>query len=217
MYTLMIKTHNVTGLKYLCKTANDDIYGYLGSGKHWKRHLRKHGRDVHTDVIFQTENIDTFKTECLRYSDELNVVESKEWANLIPETGLDGGTTHNNPYWLVGFKHSEESRKKIGEGAKGRKTKGFLGKKHTEETKQKMRKPKGPQTLEHRKKNSEAHKGLKLNLTNEGRESHSKTMSGMLKKKYECSYCGKIGNAGQIARYHKNCMEMPGWNKKLKQ
>ena len=39
MYTLMIKTHNITGLKYLCKTVNSEPHKYMGSGKYWKKHF----------------------------------------------------------------------------------------------------------------------------------------------------------------------------------
>ena len=64
----MIKTHNKTGLKYLCKCTNRDPYKYKGSGVYWKRHLKEHGRDITTEVIFQTEDLDEFNSICLRYS-----------------------------------------------------------------------------------------------------------------------------------------------------
>ena len=35
MYRLLLKTHNQTGLKYLCKTENEDYINYPGSGKYW--------------------------------------------------------------------------------------------------------------------------------------------------------------------------------------
>lgn len=40
------------------------------------------------------------------------------------------------PAWNKGLKYSDETKRKIGEASRGRKT--FLGKKHTEKTKQKM-------------------------------------------------------------------------------
>lgn len=41
MIHLYIKTHNTTGLKYFGKTTKDP-YKYLGSGKHWRAHLKIH-------------------------------------------------------------------------------------------------------------------------------------------------------------------------------
>ena len=51
---LYIKTHNKTGLKYLGKTTKKDQHKYKGSGKYWLKHIRKHGYDVTTEIIFQT-------------------------------------------------------------------------------------------------------------------------------------------------------------------
>lgn len=50
MIYLYIKTHNKTGLKYLGQTKNDP-YDYYGSGKYWKLHLQKHGKDISTQVL----------------------------------------------------------------------------------------------------------------------------------------------------------------------
>lgn len=45
---LYVKTHNITGKKYLGKTTRDDYHEYPGSGKIWKKHLKKHGYDYST-------------------------------------------------------------------------------------------------------------------------------------------------------------------------
>jgi hypothetical protein len=86
---LYVKTHNVTGLKYLGKTTKDPLK-YTGSGKYWLKHLKKHGNDVTTEVIFTTNSIEKFKEFSINYSIQNNIVESKEWANLILETGSGG-------------------------------------------------------------------------------------------------------------------------------
>lgn len=100
-HKLMIKTHNITGLKYLCytKTDGDTYANYKGSGVLWKKHLKKHGDDITTELIYESENYDDFKKVALQKSDEFNVVESNEWANLRPESG-DGGDTVSNRMWI---------------------------------------------------------------------------------------------------------------------
>lgn len=37
---LMIKQHEITGLKYLCKTTRKDPLKYNGSGRYWKPHIK---------------------------------------------------------------------------------------------------------------------------------------------------------------------------------
>lgn len=89
IYYLYKKTHNITGLKYLGKTYKDP-FKYSGSGKYWLRHLKHHGNDVTTDIIFQTRCLEEFKQYSIAYSLEHNIVESSDWANLIIETGSGG-------------------------------------------------------------------------------------------------------------------------------
>jgi len=114
--TLYIATHNITGLKYFGKsslfhTKEDLQRSYKGSGTYWKRHLKEHGRDVSME-IFGTFNIDEVVEIALSFSRENDIVNSKEWANLILENGLDGRET--------GYSHTEDVKKKIGQKSKGR-------------------------------------------------------------------------------------------------
>ena len=113
---LYVKTHNKTGLKYLGKTISNDPHLYQGSGTIWKRHIKKHGYDVTTEILLETDNPEELKEVGIYYSNLWNIVESKDFANLIPETG-DGGAMP----WSV------ESRQKVSKANKGRK--------HTEEAK----------------------------------------------------------------------------------
>ena len=94
---LMIKQHNQTGLKYLCKTTKSDPVKYLGSGKYWKNHLKVHGDDVATLWCHLYLDKAALVSEALSLSTLHNVVESKEWANLKPENGLDGGCGPQSP------------------------------------------------------------------------------------------------------------------------
>lgn len=108
MHKLMIKTHNITGLKYLCYTrsSGDRYENYKGSGKRWREHLKKHGDDISTDLIFESDDKAAFITEAIKRSHELDVVNSSEWANLKIEEG-DGGDTVSNRQWVTDGKEDK--------------------------------------------------------------------------------------------------------------
>jgi uncharacterized iron-regulated protein len=94
------KTHKDTGLKYLGKTIATDPYVYPGSGTYWTKHLEKHGNNVETEILRECVTEEELKFWGQHYSKLWNVVESKEWANLIEEAGPGG-------FW------SNESREKL--------------------------------------------------------------------------------------------------------
>lgn len=89
MYKLMIKTHNVTGLKYLCITKRIDHCVYTGSGSLWKKHLDEYGNDFSTEVIFRSDDYGSFVEKCLYYSELYDIVSSDDWANRVPESGYN--------------------------------------------------------------------------------------------------------------------------------
>jgi len=93
IYYLMVKTHTITGLKYLCQTKKKDPHKYLGSGKHWLLHLNKHGKTILTEIICECQSKDELKKWGLHYSELWNVTESGAWANLMEENGGGGKTT----------------------------------------------------------------------------------------------------------------------------
>jgi hypothetical protein len=92
--TLYKKTHRETGLQYLGKTVRDP-YEYQGSGRRWTNHIAKHGYNVDTEILLETENPKEIKKWGEYYSELWNIVESKNWANLKAEQG-DGGWDHMN-------------------------------------------------------------------------------------------------------------------------
>lgn len=95
---LLVQTHNVTGLKYFCKTIHlDKVHWYKGSGTVWKRHLKKHGNDVSTGIMGVYYDRNRCIQAALEFSRKHNIVASKEWANLVEEnaeTGAQGGDKH---------------------------------------------------------------------------------------------------------------------------
>lgn len=210
MYYLMIKTHNKTGLKYLCKTEQSNYEKYPGSGKYWKRHLKEHGHDFRTELIYSSNDLEEFNIVCVEMSNLYNVVESDEWANLIIETGLDG---------TLGLNHTDETKEKIGEASKNRKRSPLSDLTKSKLSEALKGKPmqcslKGHAKSEtHRKNLSEALKGKSANFSEDGLERMRASVSKRQKIKYRCSICGKMGNAANIGRYHKQCMENETWQK----
>lgn len=144
----------------------------------------------------------------------MNIVESDQWLNLIPENGLDGGLPH-------GFKHSEETKSKM--------TQSRIGKTHSDTTKFKMSKLKighTQNTNETRLKQSKSKLGnlnpmydihrfgeLAPNYGNTHTEDTKSKMRGPRgiqkcpAKLKICPHCGKIGKGPSMVRYHfDNCL-----------
>lgn len=98
-YFLLLKTHNETKLKYLCKHfgTKESCFIYPGSGLRWRAHLRKHGYNILTEILFETDNLEELKLKGIEFSTTLNVVESNEFANLVVEDGTGGHEAMKNP------------------------------------------------------------------------------------------------------------------------
>ena len=112
MVYLYVKTHNKTGLKYFGKTTRKDFQKYLGSGKYWRRHLALHGKDFTTELIASFDCEEDCQNFAIRFSLENDIVNSKIWANLKEENGLDGSPK--------GVKFSEEHKQKISKSLIGK-------------------------------------------------------------------------------------------------
>lgn len=193
---LYLKTHNVTGLKYLGKTVQDP-FEYKGSGTRWTNHIKKHGYDVTTEILFETQDKEEFSDAALLYSNILNVVDSNGFANLRNETG-DGGDTFS------GRTHSKETLDKIRQSALERPP-------ISEETKQKISESKSgvklgpykPRTEEHLANLSKSLKGKPAwNAGKTGYKCKSQTVT--------CPHCGKTGGSGGMKRFHFDHCKMKG-------
>jgi hypothetical protein len=98
IYYLMVKIHNITGLKYLCQTTKKDYTRYIGSGKYWLEHLRQHGKFIKTELLKECQTREELRHWGIHYSTLWDVVNSKDktgkkiWANLTPEKGTGGKT-----------------------------------------------------------------------------------------------------------------------------
>jgi hypothetical protein len=103
---IYVKQHSVTGLKYFGKCTTRDPLTYLGSGKYWLRHIKKHGTQfVVTLNVWEFEIADEATKFALEYSNANDIVKSEEWANLIEENALDGSP--------LGVQRSGETKQKI--------------------------------------------------------------------------------------------------------
>jgi hypothetical protein len=141
---LYIKEHSITGLRYFGKTGRKDVNKYLGSGLVWTKHIKKHGKE-HVKTIWVSEPF-TDESRLVEFatfmSEELDIVKSNKWANLVVENGIQGGAIRN------GAVLSEESKDKIRKKAVGRKasketklkmSSSHKGRPQTEKQKQTMR------------------------------------------------------------------------------
>lgn len=100
IYKLMLKQHYETGVSYLCVTKQKNFRKYRGSGLRWNRLLNKYPEsEIRTNLIFQSKNLNEFNAECLKYSVILDVVDNKDFANLVPELGYDSELGTNLEIW----------------------------------------------------------------------------------------------------------------------
>lgn len=104
---LYIKRHKITGLLYFGKTIGD-VLKYNGSGKYWKRHIKKYGIDfvetIWCELFFTESELKEFST---LFSEHFEIVKSGKWANLIPESGIDGAP----PGIIFSEQHRENIKK----------------------------------------------------------------------------------------------------------
>ena len=105
------KTHKVTGRMYICKTEQDP-HKYEGSGVEWRQHLREHGKDHDTEILFSSEDQDEVKQFCLDYADTNPEYWKKdEYANMVQEGGgytMEGQANPNYKHGrAVGWKSNK--------------------------------------------------------------------------------------------------------------
>jgi hypothetical protein len=156
-------------------TTRKNVNRYRGSGVYWRQHIKKYGYDVDTQVVAKFDILHEATDFALKFSKENDIVGSVEWANLMEE---------NCHYGLpAGFVHSENTRKKMSDTAKGH----IRSKKHCEnisKSKKGISNPEAskrfkgiPLSEDHRRKLAEAKRGRTLSQEhrNNMMKSHSKS------------------------------------------
>ncbi len=190
-HNIIYETENkVNGKIYVGKHSTDNLGdGYLGSGEKLKKAIKKHGKKNFFRRILD------WCLPCQYYIDHkeqqwIEILDAQDRVTGYNITGGGGGgdTISNNP-------NKEAICKKISEANKGKKSGSkhhqygktgelnpFYGKKHSEETREKL---------------SELGK-LKVGDKN--------PMFGRKHKRYECPHCGKLVSKHMMTRYHgDNC------------
>jgi hypothetical protein len=181
---LYLKTHNTTGLQYLGKTIKDP-FAYKGSGVYWKSHLKKHGNDVTTEILFETTDKDAFEKVSLEYSTKFDIVNNKTFANLIEERGQGGITTNQwkkgSTPWnkgKVGSQPPWTEERKNAQSERAKRLHRDLG--HVEGGKRAQYIKKGPARID-----------------------NTSSLNTII---LTCPHCGKEGNLGNMKRWHfDNC------------
>ena len=174
---LYIKTHNLTGLKYLGKTKSNP-HKYRGSGIDWIDHLNKYGRNVTTEILHECHSNEELSEIGRYYSKLYNIVNAvddfgnKIWANRIPETG--GGTGNPN-------------------GGKPGKQNGMFGRTHTKEVRE-----------EHSQRMLGNKNGLGWKPTD--KQLALMSLRAKNREQKTCPHCGKNATGSNFTRWHNdNC------------
>lgn len=196
IYYLMVKTHNITGLKYLCQTSKQDPYNYSGSGIDWKTHIKLFGNSVSTEIIAECKSKPELNKQGRYYSKLWNIVNGQDdygnkiWANRIPETGGGGSP-------------STQTREKLRQSQLGIK-KPPRTKDHIEKLASSQRGKKKPRTSEHQrvlndcvKKNWEdnPNRRLKTAAVEKSNKGRKHTSEALMKKRQAMLEYWKIKKA----------------------
>ena len=186
---LYVKQHSITKLKYFGMTRSNP-FKYFGSGYYWKSHIKKYGKPhIKTLEVWGFDDQELCTEFALKFSKDNNIVESKEWANLVEENALSGTP--------CGRFVSEETREKHRIAAKNisqetRIKRSIAAKNMSDDTKQKMRNYALNRPQEHREKIVKSNTGRIF--SKEARQNISnarKNMSAESRLKYSQSRKGK--------------------------
>lgn len=208
---LYIKQHSITGKFYFGKTTRTDVEKYYGTGIQWKNHIAYHGKEHIVTLwycLFHDE--DSIREFALLCSQQWQIVESDDWLNLIPETGMDGSGGMLNKH------HSDETKEKLRQAN--------LGKTHSEEVKKQMSISRtGDKNGNFGREFSEEHKakiskaksvpfeivkcpkcGIEGGINNMMRFhfDNCKPKQKRIAKQGVCPHCGKTGNISNLRRNH---------------
>lgn len=193
MFYLLYKTVNKLNDRYYIgahATYNleDD---YLGSGKALKLAIKKYGKEnfIRTTLKFCLSREDMFK-------EEENFLTEEVYNNPVCYNLRSGGLGTR------GMRHSEETKEKIRQSAKG--------KVHSEKTKEKMKKnnwaKKDPEAQRRHAIKAASYSKTAEHKANISAALREKTGKGSKQKIIICPFCGRSGGERAMKRWHfDNC------------
>jgi hypothetical protein len=191
---LYIKTHNVTGLKYLGKTSKDP-FTYFGSGIYWKQHIKQYGKDIRTEILKECTSKEELSKWGRYYSDLWDVAKSSDWANKIPETGgSDFGVNHP----CYGKKNDAVARSNTERRGENHP---MFGKKNPELSERNKKQTGSNNPMFGKPSAMRGKKNLKLSVLNSAKIGDKNPMR---KPEYQftCEHCNKTMSKGNYIRWH---------------
>ncbi len=95
------KTHKKTGKMYIGRTQQDP-YRYEGSGRAWREHLKEHGYDMDTEILFSSDKQAEVKQFCIDFAVGNEYWKEDAYFNECREDGGRDITGKNNPNYKHG-------------------------------------------------------------------------------------------------------------------
>lgn len=176
---IYVTVNKINGMKYLGLHYKWDK-GYIGSGNYFKSAVNKYGKDNFERYIIDTANsyeeLCNLEAEYITTKLGVNIAESKDWYNIT--SGLQRG---GNTWAGMSLEDRTKRAEKLSNSLKGKKQSKEWIKKNKEIQLERFKDPKEREKVskstklamkspELRKKLSDKKKGIKTNLTPEGRE-----------------------------------------------
>lgn len=199
----------LNGIKYFCKSVRKNIETYTGSGTRWLKHVRKYGKqNIKTLWVSDWFNCPIeLQKFALEYSKNNNIVESKEWANLVPENGIGGGSIKGHMAGVPKPK-SLKHRKSISKTLSGISLEDRHGKDKANEIRLKMSLTRKGQKrpIEAVEKTRQSHIGKKRTEETKQRMREER----VLRNAITCTHCKKNVLPGNFHRWHgEYCLDNP--------
>lgn len=201
----------LNGIKYFCKTVGKNIEKYPGSGVRWTNHVKKYGKEnINTlwisDWFYCPHYLQNF---ALTFSEYNCIVESDEWANLIPENGLSGlGGSKKGHMAGIPKPKSQSHRKSISDTLSGVTLEDRHGKVRAAEIRSAMSKARIG-----KRNSAEAIERTRLAHLGSTRSAETKRKLSESRKYYPkltCCHCNKIADAGNYNRWHGDKCKLNG-------
>jgi predicted RNA-binding Zn-ribbon protein involved in translation (DUF1610 family) len=193
----------LNGLKYFCKTVRTNIQKYSGSGVRWTNHVKKYGKEnINTvwvsDWFHCPHHLQDF---ALAFSEYNQIVESSEWANLIPENGLTGNIGSKKGHMAgISKPKSATHRKSISDTLTGI----TLDDRHGKEKADEIRAVMATKATGRVKTQATIDKTAASNL---GKKRSQETITNLIEcrkhyQKHTCEHCGKVTVPANYYRWH---------------